>query len=176
VTIFPIRLPDDDTVIPLSRVAIIDLEASSLGSASYPTEIGWAILHDDGSITSGACLIRPAAKWTMYANAWSPASERLTGISRKMLDQDGLPTRDAMARFLDAVGDRDLFSDEPDFDRHWLTMLVDAAGVPLGERRLGDMKRLIGQGGSAFQLGEPPRHRAEADARRLALSLSRARP
>jgi hypothetical protein len=29
-------------------------------------------------------------------------------------------------RFLDAVGDRDLLSDNPEFDAHWLGMLVDA--------------------------------------------------
>ena len=55
-TILPIKLTNDDTVIPLSRIAVIDLEASGLGSASFPTEIGWCVVHDDGSITSGACL------------------------------------------------------------------------------------------------------------------------
>ena len=44
---------NDDTVIRLSWIAVIDVEASSLGSASYPTEIGWAIINDDGSIASG---------------------------------------------------------------------------------------------------------------------------
>jgi hypothetical protein len=146
-------------VTSLSRIAIIDLEASGLGSASFPTEIGWAIIHEDGSITSGACLIRPAAKWTTFANAWSAASERLTGfttfggedrrsgISREMLDRDGLAPREAVERFLEAVGDRDLFSDEPDFDQHWLGMLVDAAGIFLGARKLGDAKQLIGRMG-----------------------------
>jgi hypothetical protein len=140
VSILPVKLTDDDTVIPLSQIAVIDLEASSLGSASYPTEIGWCLLRDDGTIdTSGACLIRPAAKWTTYGNAWSRASERLTGITREMLDHDGLSPGDAVERFLEAVGDRDLYSDEVDFDRHWLAMLVDAAGISLGERKLGDL-------------------------------------
>ena len=158
----------------LSRIAILDLEASSLGSASFPTEIGWALLHDDGTVTSGGCLIRPAAKWTMYASAWSPASERLTGITREMLDRDGVSPRDAMERFLAAVGDRDLYSDEVDFDRHWLTMLADAAGVSLEQRGLGDVKRLSEH--STVAADEPPRHRAEADARRLASALRRLRP
>jgi CopA family copper-resistance protein len=35
---------------------VIDLEASSLGSASSPVEIGWCLLHDDGTFTSGGCL------------------------------------------------------------------------------------------------------------------------
>ena len=70
VSILPIKVTNNDTVIPLSRIAVIDLEASSLGSASYPTEIGWCLLRDDGTIdTSGACLIRPAAKWNHHGRA-----------------------------------------------------------------------------------------------------------
>jgi hypothetical protein len=46
----------DPAVLQLSRIAVIDLEASGLGSASFPTKIGWCVVHDDGSITSGACL------------------------------------------------------------------------------------------------------------------------
>jgi hypothetical protein len=49
VTILPIKLTNDDRVIQLSRIAVVDLEASGLGSASYPTEIGWAIIQDDGA-------------------------------------------------------------------------------------------------------------------------------
>ena len=172
-TILPITLTTDETIIPLSRIAVIDLEASSLGSASFPTEIGWAIIDDDGSITSGASLIRPAAKWTTYGNAWSPASERLTGISQEMLDRDGLSPREAMERFLDVVGDRNLYSDEIDFDSHWLGMLLDAAGVSLGERKLGDLNQFMKHSGLTPKFDEPPRHRAEADARRLALALCR---
>jgi hypothetical protein len=150
----------------LQRIAFVDLEASSLGSASYPTEIGWAIVQEDGSVESGACLIRPPAKWTIYRNAWNPASERLTGITREMLDRDGVPPSEAMRRFLHAIGDRDLFSDEPDFDAHWLGMLAEVAGTSIAGRNLGNAKKLIQR-----MAGEPPRHRAEADARRLALML-----
>ena len=174
--ILQITLTTDDTVIPVSRIAVIDLEASGLGSASYPTEIGWAIISDDGTVTSGACLIRPAGKWTTYSNAWSPTSERLTGISPEMPDHDGVPPREAVERFLDAVGDRDLYSDEVDFDRNWLGMLVDAAGMPLGERKLGDLNEFMRRSGLMPKFEEPPRHRGEADARRLALALSGLRP
>jgi DNA polymerase III epsilon subunit-like protein len=167
----PLKLTDGDLTIQLLGIAIIDLEASGLGSAGFPTEIGWAILHDDGSITSGACLIRPPAKWTMYANAWSPASERLTGITREMLDRDGVSPREAVERFLEAVGDRDLLSDEPDFDTHWLGMLVDAVGVSLGERTIRDLNEFMRRPGLRPKFEEPPRHRAEADAMRLAIAL-----
>lgn len=73
------------------------------------------------------------------------------------------------------MGDRDLYSDEVDFDRHWLMMLADAAGMSLGERKIGDVRNLL----DATRLstiedgGGSPRHRAEADARRLASALKR---
>jgi hypothetical protein len=57
----------------LTRIAIIDLEASSLGSAGFPTEIGWASVNDDGSITSGAVLIRPAARRLTYRVHGAPS-------------------------------------------------------------------------------------------------------
>lgn len=155
----------------MRHVAFIDLEASGLGSASFPTELGWATISDDGSVVSGSCLIKPPSNWTLYANAWSPAAERLTGITREMLDREGLPPRAAMARFFAAVGHRDLFSDAPDFDSHWLGMLSDAAGISLDGRRLGDARKLIEEAGAkAGSKEQPPgpRHRAEVDARRLA--------
>jgi hypothetical protein len=37
----------------MSRIAFIDLEASGLGSATFPTEIGWAIIGEDGSVGVG---------------------------------------------------------------------------------------------------------------------------
>jgi hypothetical protein len=161
----------------MPRIAFIDLEASGLGSASFPTEIGWAILREDGSVNPDACLIRPPSKWTRYANAWNPASERITGITRAMLDRDGLYPSEALTRFLEAVGERDLFSDEPQFDSHWLNMLAEAAAISLAGRSLGDAKKLIQLGakhGLTIKFDETPRHRAEPDARRLALAVSRA--
>src|ERR1044071_4876547 len=94
------------------RIAFIDLEASGLGSASFPTEVGWAFVREDMSIESGSCLIRPVARWTRYANAWSATAERLTRITREMLDRDGLPPSEAAALLFTAVKGRDLYSDQ----------------------------------------------------------------
>lgn len=151
-----------------NQVAFIDIEASSLGSSSYPTELGWAIITDDSEVVSSSCLIKPPPKWTLYANAWSDASERLTGITRPLLDQSGLHPREVMERFLRDVGKRDLFSDNPDFDAYWLAMLADAAGTSVEAHKIGDAKRIIG---STSLLCEP-RHRAEADARALAAAFA----
>jgi hypothetical protein len=145
----------------LRRIAFIDLEASGLGSAGFPTELGWAVVKQDGSITSDSFLIRPVSRWTRYTNAWSAASEALTGISREMLDCDGLSPAAVMKRFLAAVEGCELFSDAPDFDHHWLNMLSDAAMVDLVGREIGNAKTLIEEaGGKAALAGEPdgPRH------------------
>src|ERR1700732_1450751 len=155
-------------------IAFVDLEAAGLGSNGYPTELGWAVVHDDGSIISDSSLIRPTARWTMYANAWSATSERLTGISREMLDRGGLRPIDVMRQFLAAVEGWELFSDEPDFDRHGLGMLAEAALVDLAGWEIGDAKKLIGNDGLKGDLSGP-RHRAGPDARRLALLYLRGR-
>ena len=155
------------------RIAFIDLEASGLGSASFPTEIGWAFVRQDGSIESGECLIRSVARWTIHANAWSATAERLTRITRDMLDRDGVPPVEAAARLLAAVKGRDLYSDQPDFDGHWLTMLFTAAEVPVGNLKLGDVARLIDQAGAILELEGPSVHRAEADAQRLAAAVAK---
>jgi hypothetical protein len=155
------------------RIAFIDLEASGLGSASFPTEIGWAFFREDGFIESGSCLIRPVARWTIYANAWSTTAEHLTGITRTMLDRDGLPPGEAAARLLAAVKGRDLYSDQPDFDAHWLAILTDAAGGLVSGFKLGNAARLVDQAGAVLEFEEPFVHRAEADARRLAEAVAK---
>ena len=161
----------------LRRIAFIDLEASGLGSASFPTEIGWAAVREDGSVLGDSMLIKPPARWTTYANAWSAASEALTGISREMLDRDGVSPAEAMKRFLVAVEGCELYSDEPDFDCHWLGMLGNAALVDLARSEIGNAKTLIEEaGGKDALVGEPdgPRHRAGPDALRLARAFGRA--
>jgi hypothetical protein len=67
-----------------------------------------------------------------------------------MLDQDGTPPGEALKRFLNAVGDRDLMSDEPDFDAHWLGMLAEAARMSPDRRTIGDARKLAEQKGSVL--------------------------
>jgi hypothetical protein len=92
----PIRAPDfADLPSPTER-----RQVSS--APTFPTEIGWAIIREDGSVESGSCLIRPPAKWTMYGNAW-PASKRLTGITGEMLDGEALTSSNSLCRHLWSV-------------------------------------------------------------------------
>ena len=159
------------------RIAFVDLESSGLGSASYPTEIGWATIQE-GRILSGACLIKPTARWLRPSTAWNSASQRLTGITKEMLDRDGVAPGEAMRRLNEALRDRIVLSDEPGFDAHWMFLLAEAADLP--SINLGDAKVIINEaarGGRDFAkiaAEFPVRHRAEADARRLAMIYTRA--
>src|SRR5438067_10930728 len=96
----------------------------------------------------------------------------MTGITMEVLEKTGLAPREALARFLDAVANRDLFSDQPDFDNHWLGMLAEAAGVSPGMRKISDIQVLLKGRLSNFQTAPASRHRAEPDARRLALAVA----
>jgi hypothetical protein len=72
------------------RIAFVDMEASGLGSASFPTEIGWALVRDDGSVESGSVLIRPPARWFSavidLSSTWGPAPPLLRPAKTTMAD------------------------------------------------------------------------------------------
>lgn len=171
----------------MTDVVFVDCEASSLNSGSFITELGWAVVRGhERRIHTGACLIRPLAKWLRVSNAWDPVSERLTGITKDMLEREGISPADAIIRFLSEVGNSDLFSDEPSFDQFWVEQLFEAAGVDLGGRKLGDAKKLIAdttaphrdskaalaEAEKVASLQVATRHRAEPDARRMAIVYS----
>ena len=105
-------------------IAFLDFEASSLGSSSFPIEVGWAV---DGGVTQ-AHLIRPAPGWT----GWSAASERLHGIPYARLLDEGEPHGDVARRVGKALGGTGMVvaSDNPDFEQFWLERLMTAAWLP----------------------------------------------
>ena len=163
------------------RLAWIDFEASSLNPGSFPTEVGWAIIST-GTVVSGGWLIRPLPEWLAAPGAWSAESERLTGISRDMLDRHGHPCAEVVNRLTAAIGGRLLLSDNPPFDTHWFTMLFKAAGVTTAGWAIEDtdgfevattrtsprrIDRLVLD--IAAVRDSPTKHRAEPDARRPAL-------
>ena len=101
----------------------IDVEASSLGFDSFPTEIAW--VGESGAAES--YLIRPEPGW----DDWSSLSEAVTGISREMLARDGLPasivaTRTAAALLSPGVV---CVSDAPGYDLRWINRLLAAGGI-----------------------------------------------
>jgi hypothetical protein len=104
----------------------IDLEASSLSSASYPIEVAWN--DPDGTIE--AHLISPAhiPHWT----DWSEKAEQLHGISRAALLTSGKPPPWICRRLNHQLAGTMVYSDEPNYDGMWLTALfaVSSCGGP----------------------------------------------
>ncbi len=164
------------------RIAFIDFEASRLGDGTFPTELGWAIVTGEGSLVSGACLIRPHPDWLGVPGAWSTESERLTGITLATLERDGMSCAEVVATFSKAVAGRLLLSDNPESDSYWLAMLLrgasasvdgwqvlDSVCADVHAFRVGGGDRLHASIEDVPLPGSLIRHRAEPDAKRLAL-------
>lgn len=149
-------------------MAFLDLEASGLAARSWPVEVGWAF--SDGR--SDSFLIRPDPSWT--DDAWDPAAEALHGISRAMIERDGLDVREGARRINAALSGVRVYSDAADWDGFWLFRLFSAAGARQSFSVL-DFSRLVRPLAGMREENilaraarlSPRRHRAEADARHL---------
>jgi hypothetical protein len=158
-----------------------DCEASDV--EGYPIEIGWAFTDPEtGTVVSESHLIRPPEGWPVK-ESWDRAAERLHGITLSRLRLDGRPVWEIARRMNAALEGRELFSDAPQ-DEAWLRLLFDAAGLePTFIVRRTDARALISRVADDRGLDEaayaraktkvadlaPRRHRAEADARHLAV-------
>jgi hypothetical protein len=102
------------------NVVFLDFEASSLDHKSSPIEVGWCDAAGHGQ----AHLIR-LPEWA----SWDNNSEKVHGITREMLAAEGKPV-DVVARRAHAVLEPSkavVFSDAPDYDQHWLDVLMASA-------------------------------------------------
>lgn len=153
---------------PARQIAFIDLEASGLGSKSWPIEIGWAFA--DWPVRS--MLIKPADSWSL--SAWEKSAEELHGIPPDKLIREGTPVLEAALVLNAAFANAEVYSDAPDYDGYWLYRLYEAAGVR-ANFRLNDFAELIRPlasstpkelVGRAHKL-EPHTHRAAQDVRHL---------
>lgn len=116
-------------VSPISQIAAIDFEASSLWmDFSFPVEFGGC----DISMDPKSHLIRPTEYWASeewMSTAWDPASERIHGLSFERLMDEGLDVRTSAECILEAYADKFLVSDNPAFDAIWLSRLFQAAAM-----------------------------------------------
>ncbi|MFL1466935.1 hypothetical protein ACQUWM_13210 [Marinobacter sp. DUT-3] len=104
-----------------TRPAFIDFEASSLDLiASYPIEVG--ICLPDGQLHSW--LIRPHVLW----QDWSESAERIHGIDRSTLENEGTPVTEVAHSLNELLPDQ-VFCDAWTFDSFWLHRLYRVAGV-----------------------------------------------
>ena len=170
-----------DRAMTIITPVFYDCEASDL--EGYPIEIGWAFTDlEIGTIVSESHLIRPPEDWPVKAS-WDRAAERLHGITLAQLWRDGRPTWEVARRMNTVLDGRELFSDALQ-DEAWLRLLFDAAGLdPTFTIRRTDARILISRVAADLGMDEatyarakalaaelaPRRHRAEADARHLAV-------
>lgn len=158
-----------DTELPSDGVldgalAFIDLEASGLGAASWPVEVGW------GGVTGAptAILIRPDASWNNAA--WDPEAEKLHGLSRDRLAREGAAISVVCEALNAALSGRAVYSDAPDWDSFWLYRLFATARIRQGFKILAFADLVTPMMGAHAEalVGEaearaPRRHRAAAD-------------
>jgi len=153
--------------------AFIDVEASGLGTRSYPIEVG--LITSDGQIFCS--LILPLAEWSH----WDASAESVHGITRAILLAYGKPLVEVARELNRVAAGLTLFSDAWGNDYPWLAKLFDAADLPMrfsiesSRKLLSDAE--AGRWDSAKQEVTTElnltRHRASSDAKILQRTLLR---
>ena len=155
--------------------AVLDMEASGFGKASYPIEVGYAL--PDGQ--TYCTLIQPAPEWTH----WDAGAEALHGIPRSAVLKHGRSIEDVAQHLNDQLRGRTLYCDGWAHDYTWLAALFDAAGKRPAFK-LDNLRALLNEREAANWHGVKEqvarelslqRHRASSDARVLQLTLQRVR-
>ena len=103
-------------------LVFLDFEASSLSKQSYPVEIAW--VFEDGR--SRSFLLKPDPNWT----DWSSEAERIHGISRDVLENEGVRISVIVDEMVTTLSGHDLCASAPSWDGKWLSALLRAAGQP----------------------------------------------
>ena len=106
-----------------------DVEASGLNAHSFPIEVGWSEMLANGQLVARSVLIRPPIAWQERIGAWDPAAQEIHGISLDQLRDEGLPPREVTTLLNEALFDRTLHSDSPEFDGRWMEELFYEAGA-----------------------------------------------
>ena len=160
------------------QVAVLDLEASVMGTGSYPIEVGVGLVRGSGKpIATGSLLIRPDKAWLRDC-VWSEASAAIHGISLERATNEGSPV-EYVCDWLNALlrSKTIVTTDAPRYDQDWLDTLFKAAGREQ-QFTLYNIEVLTGDFSSdqhrqlAYLLSRTPvPHRAGADALRLASKL-----
>lgn len=108
----------------IENFVILDFEASSLSTTSWPIEVGLSWI-ESGSVTTWSSLIRPASEWDR--SDWSSQSAAVHGVP--LSDLKSAPTAvEVVDAFLVVLGSRRLVSDAPEFERRWLSRLLYSVG------------------------------------------------
>lgn len=153
-------------------LAVIDFEASGLGSDSYPIEVGVALARAPGAVVeSWSTLIRPHPTWA--GAKWDGKAERVHGIPLAAL-ADGLTPAATLTRLNALLGPiGHAWCDGGGYDQHWFERLCKAAPLVKPAFVLWDIaglfvldRRAHNRFADAIARTEPP-HRAGPDAARV---------
>lgn len=161
----------DVTISGVLPTVFFDIEASSLGPASWPIEVGWATVAPDLSVTATAILIRPEPDWL----DWSAQAQGVHGIDLAFAREQGRPASQVAQALNEAFDSGVVFSDACEWEAHWTRRLYDAVGVRR-TWRIGDALPLLRATAStpsdnhwlSAHLSDTRLHRADADALVLA--------
>ena len=155
---------------------VIDFEASSLNSESYPIEVGVAVARSAaGPIEAWSSLIQPSSAW-IQGNDWDPASEKIHGISRSELNKGraAFEVATGLNRLIEPNGHA--WCDGGRYDGHWQTKLFEAASLkPAYElwdiSGLFSLDRSLRDRFGYFMAQSAAEHRAGEDALRISAAL-----
>jgi hypothetical protein len=150
--------------------AILDFEASCLPQAdrrSYPIEVAVGF-PEDGEIRSW--IIRPEPVWLAEWD-WSNESEKLHGLSQTILLSEGRPRAQVAREVERAIVGRRLFSDNPSYEKYWLSVLlnrelpVEPLDALLAEKSGGGIlgREIVKEATAAAERSRSTRHRAAPD-------------
>ncbi|QAY80342.1 hypothetical protein [Sphingosinicella sp. BN140058] len=148
----------------------IDFEASGLGAATYPIEVGLSTWSGPlKPVRTWSSLICPTERWHLRGS-WHLESELIHGISAGDL-RAGITPGAAMRFLIRTIGGGGVaLCDGGIHDRYWLSELVDAASIPL-PFFLADWDPLYApfsidqyRAAHSFQAANPAPHRAGRDA------------
>ena len=113
-----------------ATLLFLDFEASSLSQNSSPIEIGCSRLINGPTVTPSS-LIRPDP--TSDLDDWNPAAQKVRGIALSDLEA-APPAIDVAWLFHPDLSSCMAFSDQPEFETHWLNRVLavaDLAPVPV---------------------------------------------
>lgn len=156
----------------------IDFEASCLPAwGSYPIEVAACVVATGAS---KSWLIKPQNSW-LRTGLWKPEAERLHGISREMLCDQGRPVEEVREELGAFVGPRAV-SDSVICDGYWLEILyarepdfgvecVSAALARIGRCPPAVSQAEIENARQTASIRFPRRHHARSDCERIAEAL-----
>jgi len=148
----------------LNKIAFLDLEASGLGAASWPIEVGWCFEGGEPE----TMLIRPAEDWPL--DAWDESAEALHGLAFDALKASGSSVGEVCERLNLALDGAAVYSDAPDWDGFWLYRLFAAARIrrrfslsDFGDLFSGLAPEAVSAAVEKAKINAPHRHRARED-------------